>query len=330
MSYRAGRLTAMKETSARLLRLLTLLQSRREWSGIELADRLGVSTRTVRRDIDKLRELDYPVGAVKGIHGGYQLGAGAELPPLLLEDDEAIAVAIGLRTATGGSVAGIGEASLRALVKLEQVLPARLRHRLEAFRVSQVDTPGIGPAQVGAEVLTAIATACRDRHQLRFGYRSHDQSETVRSTEPHELVLWGRRWYLVAWDLDRAAWRTFRVDRLRPISPLGKRFSPREIPGGDAAAFVSRGVAQRWPYQTRIRLHTPVDSSAAASCAPFGRLEAVDENTCLLHAGADSPRGLAFLLGALTVEFDVDPDSELATHLRRTATRFQQAIQLTQ
>jgi predicted DNA-binding transcriptional regulator YafY len=313
----------MKETSARLLRLLTLLQTRREWSGEELADRLGVSTRTLRRDVDKLRDLGYPVRAGMGPGGGYRLGAGAKLPPLLLDDEEAMAVAVGLRTATGGGVAGIGEASLRALVKLEQVLPSHLRHRLRALQVATVEVPGM-PA-VDAEVLTAVATACRDRQRLRFDYRSHRDAYSVRDTEPHQLVAWGRRWYLVAWDLERDDWRTFRVDRMRPRIPTGPRFAPRELPGGDAAAYVTRGVARMWPYQATVRLHAGAASREARMCTTYGRIEPVDERTCLLHFGADTPHALAFLLGALEVDFDVQDPPELAEELLRLADRFRRA-----
>lgn len=315
----------MKETSARLLRLLTLLQTRREWSGAELADRLGVSTRTVRRDVDKLRDLDYPVHAGMGTTGGYRLGGGAKLPPLLLDDEEAVAIALGLRTAAGGSVAGIGEASLRALVKLEQVLPSRLRHRIDALQVSTVEA-GITAPTVDAEVLTAVAAACRDHHRLRFDYRGHTGGESVRVTEPHQLVAWGRRWYLVAWDVERDDWRTFRLDRMRPRIPTGPRFAPRDLPGGDAAAFVSRSVATMWPYQTTVRLHAPADSAAARACATYGRVEPLDERTCLLHIGADNPRWLVFLLGTLEIDFEVEQPSELAEHLLRFADRYRRAV----
>ncbi|MFD0366173.1 helix-turn-helix transcriptional regulator [Nocardia sp. GCM10030253] len=311
----------MKETSARLLRLLALLQIRREWSGQDLADRLGITTRTVRRDIDKLRALDYPVHAAKGIDGGYWLGAGAELPPLLLDDDEAVAIAIALRTATGSGVAGQGETALRALVKLEQVLPDRLRNRLDALQIATVQTPGSGPT-VEPAVLTAIAAACRDHQRLRFEYAG---SDTTRLVEPHHVVTWGRRWYLVAWDVDRDDWRTFRVDRMRPKVPTGPRFIPHELPG-DPAAFVARGIAQRWPYQVTIRLHTPADSDAAHATAAYGRLEPIDNHHCLLHIGSEDPRSLAFLLGALTIDFDVINAPELARELLTTAQRFHRAI----
>jgi predicted DNA-binding transcriptional regulator YafY len=313
----------MKETSARLLRLLGLLQTRPDWSGGELADRLGVSTRTLRRDIDKLRDLDYPVHAGMGPGGGYRLGAGAKLPPLLLDDEEAMAVAVALRTAAGGSVAGIGEASLRALVKLEQVLPSPLRHRVQALKIATVEVPGT--PTVDAEVLTAVATACRDRQRLRFDYRDQRDAHSVRETEPHKLVTWGRRWYLVAWDVERDDWRTFRVDRLRPRVPTGPRFAPRDLPGGDAAAFVARRVAQVWPYRATVRLHAPADSAEARRCATYGQVEPVDERTCLLRFGADSPHALAFLLAALEVDFEVQDPPELAGELLRLADRFRRA-----
>jgi predicted DNA-binding transcriptional regulator YafY len=313
----------MKETSARLLRLLALLQTRRDWSGAELAERLGVSTRTLRRDVDKLRELDYPVHAGMGPGGGYRLGAGARLPPLLLDDDEALAVAVGLRTATGAGVAGVGEASLRALVKLEQLLPSRLRHRMAGLQVATVELPAT--PTVDAEVLTAVAAACRDHQRLRFDYLDRREVPTVRSTEPHQLVAWGRRWYLVAWDTERRDWRSFRVDRLTPRVPTGPRFAPRELPGGDAAAFVASGVARLWPFQATVRLHAPADSPAARACANYGRVEPVDQDSCLVHLGADTPHALAFLLGALEVDFEVLDSPELAEQLRRAADRFHRA-----
>src|SRR5215218_11163657 len=217
------------DTSERLLKLLSLLQARPDWTGRELAERLDVTGRTVRNDVERLRRLGYPVHASPGVGGGYRLGAGAALPPLLLDDEEAVAVAVGLRTAAGGSVAGIEETSIRALMKLEQVLPSRLRHRVDAVQASMVTVPGTGPT-VDADVLTAIAGAIRASERLRFDYIHHDGIMSVRTTEPHRLVNWGRRWYLVAWDTDRQDWRTFRVDRLSPRTPSGPRFTPREFP----------------------------------------------------------------------------------------------------
>ncbi|HEU4538152.1 MAG TPA: YafY family protein, partial [Polyangiaceae bacterium] len=232
----------MLQTSARLLRLLSLLQSRRHWSGAELAERLAVTERTVRRDVERLRSLGYPVPSTSGVAGGYKLGAGASLPPLSLDEDEALAVAVGLRTAAGGTVAGLEEVSLRALVKLEQVLPARLRRRVNALHASIVPLYAAGP-RVDAGVLATLAAACRDAERVAFGYADREGAASERSVEPHGLVHTGGRWYLAAWDADREAWRTFRVDRIKHCAPTGARFAPREPPEGSVAAFVSRSVA---------------------------------------------------------------------------------------
>ncbi|MBO4275626.1 helix-turn-helix transcriptional regulator, partial [Microbispora triticiradicis] len=217
----------MLETSARLLRLLSLLQARRDWPGATLADQLGVSERTVRRDVDRLRELGYPVESTRGTDGGYRLVAGTAMPPLLLDDDEAVAAAIGLRAAAG--VAGVEEAAERAAAKLEQVLPSRLRRRVGALQTHSEPVPPDrpGPA-IDPAVLGVLAAACRDRERLRFDYRAHDGSSGVRIVEPYRLVSWGRRWYLVAWDTGRDDWRTFRVDRIAPRTPTGPRFPPRD------------------------------------------------------------------------------------------------------
>ena len=230
-------------TSSRLLSLLSLLQGRRDWAGGELADRLEVSGRTIRRDVDRLRELGYPVDAVTGPSGGYRLRAGAAMPPLLLDDDEAIAIAVGLRTAAGASVTGIEETAVRALVKLEQVLPSHLRRRVQALGSSTMTLPFRGGPQVDPQHLTVIAAACRDRERLRFGYTARDSSESRREVEPHSLVNAGRRWYLVAWDCGREDWRSFRVDRLARPAATGVRFEPRELPARDAAAYVGQSLA---------------------------------------------------------------------------------------
>ena len=254
------------ETSARLLRLLSLLQARREWSGAELADELGVSARTVRRDVERVRSLGYPVHATSGVAGGYRLGAGAALPPLLLDDDEAVAVAVGLRTGAGGSVAGIEETSIRALVKLEQVLPSRLRRRVNTLWTSTVPMAGPGGPTVDPEVLTAIAETCRDHQQLRFDYHDHGGAASVRAVEPHRLVCWGRRWYLLAWDPDRGDWRIFRVDRIEPRIPAGPRFTPRHLPDDEVAARVMRGVwSAGWRHRARVRLRAPARRSPSGS-----------------------------------------------------------------
>jgi predicted DNA-binding transcriptional regulator YafY len=254
----------MKETSARLLRLLSLLQVRRVWSGDEIADRLGVTTRTVRRDVGKLRDLDYPVTAVKGLAGGYSLGAGAHLPPLLLDDDEAVALAITLRTAAASGVTGIGETALQALIKLEQVLPSRLRNRVKGVQLSMVHAPGRGPTVDGG-LLASIGAACRDHVRLRFEYRGVGAVSTDRVAEPHELITWGSRWYLVAWDLDDSDWAAFQVDRITLQNPVGPRFVPRKAPKVDAATHVARSIAQMWPDQAAIRLQSEVKAGAAQS-----------------------------------------------------------------
>lgn len=301
----------MTGTPTRLLRLLSLLQARRDWSGNELAQRLGVTTRTVRKDMERLRSLGYPVHALPGPAGGYQLGAGASLPPLLLDDEEAVAVAVGLRTAASGTVRGIEETSARALAKLEQVLPARLRRRVNALQTYTVAAPGSGPT-VPAQTLTEIANACRDYDQLRFGYRDHHGAVRPRRVEPHRLVHAARRWYLLGWDTERADWRSFRVDRLELRTPTGPRFTPRELPAPDAATFVSRGVAEAlWSYRARVRLHVPAEA-VAADIPPTWSLEAGDEHSCVLDAGADSPGRLAVYLAALGVGFEATGTPELA------------------
>ncbi|MET9955718.1 YafY family protein [Streptomyces sp. NPDC006339] len=307
----------MVETSARLLRLLSLLQARREWSGAALAERLGVTARTVRRDVDRLRELGYPVNATPGTGGGYQLGAGAELPPLLLDDEEAVAVAVGLRAAAGQGIEGIGESSVRALSKLEQVLPGRLRRRvgaLNAFTVPMLRTPRdrIDPA-----VLTELANACRDAEKLRFEYRDHGGTGTRRTVEPHRLVCSERRWYLVAWDVDRADWRTFRADRIVPTPPHGPRFPPREPPAEDLAAYVARGVSTAaYATEATVRLHVPLAEAAAAVGAADGVLTAEGDASCLLRTGAHSLDLLVIHVSMLGFEFEVIDPPELTDRVR--------------
>ncbi|MEU9013964.1 YafY family protein [Streptomyces sp. NPDC048479] len=318
----------MLETSARLLRLLSLLQAHREWSGSDLADRLGVTPRTVRRDVERLRELGYPVNASPGTGGGYQLGAGAELPPLLLDDEEAVAVAVGLRTAAGNGIEGIGETSVRALAKLEQVLPTRLRRRvgaLNAFTVPMLRGPQ--GSTVDASVLTELANACRDSERLRFDYLDHSGSVTRRSVEPHRLVCTERRWYLVAWDLERADWRTFRADRITPKPPHGPRFTPRTPPAEDLAAYVSRGVSTRaYAAQAVIRLHTSAELAARTVGPSHGVLEAVDDSSCLLRTGAASLDVLVVHVMLMGVDFEVIEPQELTEHIRTVRDRLSRAL----
>jgi predicted DNA-binding transcriptional regulator YafY len=310
----------MLETSARLLRLLSLLQTAPDRTGADLAAHLDVDVRTVRRDVDKLRNLGYPVHATPGV-GGYRLGAGAKLPPLLLDDDEAVAVAVGLRTAAGGTVAGIEETSVRALAKLEQVLPSRLRHRVNLLHSVTVTVPASGPT-VDPETLTAIAAACRDHHQLRFDYRSHDGGTSVRRAEPHRLVHTGRRWYLVGWDVERADWRTYRVDRMRPRVPAGPRFTPRRPPDADLAGYLSRGVTTApYRYQATITLHAPAEVAAAEIAPTIGVIEAVDERSCLLRTGSNSLTELALYVGLFGFRFEVHEPPELIALVRDLAAR---------
>lgn len=319
----------MLETSARLLRLLSLLQTRRDWTGQALADRLEVSARTIRSDVEKLRSLGYPVYATPGVAGGYRLAAGTTLPPLLLDDEEAVAVAVGLRTAAGGTVTGIEDTSLRALAKLEQVLPTRLRGRVNVLHTHIVATSKAGPT-VDAAVLTTIAAAARDRQGLRFDYRTHDGSASIRSVEPHRLVHTGRRWYLLAWDTDRQDWRTFRVDRIAPRTPAGPRFTARQPPGGDAAAFVARSLdTALFRYRARVTVHAPAQT-ISERVPPAVLVEALDDRTCAVHAGADTPYQLALHLLMLEADFDVEEPPELIEMLRLLAGRLAKAVNRTE
>ncbi|MEA2269992.1 MAG: hypothetical protein QOC64_2602 [Solirubrobacteraceae bacterium] len=314
----------MHGTSGRLLKLLSLLQTRRDWPGAELAGRLDVSPRTIRRDIDRLRGLGYPVEASTGPAGGYRLHAGTAMPPLLLDDDEAVAIAVGLRTAAGASVTGIEETAIRALVKLEQVLPSHLRRRVSALGNATSTLPASGPT-VDPEALTAIAGACRDRERLRFAYRARDETDSKRLVEPHSLVNLGRRWYLVAWDCERDDWRTFRVDRLDSAAPAGARFAARTLPGGDPAAYVAANLSQAPSrFQARVTLHAP---AAAMQERPYlwGAVEAIDDRTCEYRTSDDSLDWLAMRIGMLGVEFEVHEPVELAERMRALAGRLERA-----
>ncbi|MGX1758968.1 helix-turn-helix transcriptional regulator [Streptomyces lydicus] len=317
----------MLETSARLLRLLSLLQAHREWSGAELADRLDVTPRTVRRDIDRLRELGYPVHSAPGTAGGYRLGAGAELPPLLLDDEEAVAVAVGLRTAAVGGVEGIEESSVRALAKLEQVLPHRLRRQVGALNAYTVPLPGGGGPRVDPSLLTELAHACRDCRRFRFDYTTHDGTCSRRIVEPHRLVCARRRWYLVAWDVDRADWRTYRVDRLTPTPPHGPRFTPRPPPAPDLAAYVSRGISTGvYARQATVLLHAPLERAAERIGPAAGTLEAVDDRSCLLRTGAHSLELMVLHIVLTGFDFEVREPPELQSRIREIRDRLSRAL----
>jgi predicted DNA-binding transcriptional regulator YafY len=314
----------MTETSGRLLKLLSLLQTRRDWPGGELAQRLGVSGRTIRRDVERLRDLGYPVDAVTGPAGGYRLHAGTAMPPLLLDDDEAVAIAVGLRTAAGASVTGIEETSIRALVKLEQVLPSHLRRRVNALGSVLATLPASGP-MVDPDALTTIAGACRDRERLRFDYRSRDAQDSRRHVEPLSLVNLGRRWYLVAWDCEREGWRTFRVDRLERASSAGTRFEPRTLPGGDPAAFVASNLKTAPSrYQARVTVQAPA-AELEQRRHLWGSVEPRDAGTCEYRTSDDSLDWLAMRIGMLGYDFQVHEPPELVERFARLAERFERA-----
>jgi predicted DNA-binding transcriptional regulator YafY len=311
------------ETSSRLLTLLSLLQGRRDWAGSELADRLEVSRRTIRRDVERLRGLGYPVESLTGPAGGYRLRAGTAMPPLLLDDEEAIAIAVGLRTAARASVTGIEETSVRALVKLEQVLPSHLRRRVRALQSATMTLPAGGPT-VDPQYLTVIAAACRDSERVRFAYRGRDGVDSRREVEPHSLVNLGRRWYLVAWDRGRRDWRTFRVDRLARPASTGLRFAPRDPPAKDAAAFVAQSLsAAPYRYDARVTLHASAEAIRERVPSHWGTIEPIDDRTCEYRTGDNDLEWLALRVAMLGVDFDVHEPPELVEHVAVLARRLQ-------
>ncbi|MEW9528550.1 helix-turn-helix transcriptional regulator [Microbispora sp. NPDC049125] len=317
----------MANTSSRTLRLLSLLQTHRHWPGTELAQRLEVSARTLRRDVDRLRELGYPVEAQRGVDGGYQLAAGATLPPLVIDDEEAVALAVGLQVAAQGAVEGIAESSVRVLAKVVQVMPARLRRRVEALRAMTVPAGWGGPAASGVDpgALTAIALACRDSEQLRFSYTAADGRHTDRHTEPHRLVCLGRRWYLVAYDLTRHDWRSFRVDRLTAPQATGSRFRPRDLPATDAAAFVRAGLDNlHRPYQVEVLVDAPA-ATARARIGQWSTIEEVDAEHCRMRMAVDNLDWPAMALGVLGADFHVVNPPQLLDHIRDWSARFDRA-----
>lgn len=323
----------MLETSARLLALLSLLQARRDWSGETLAQRLEVSARTVRRDVDRLRELGYPVHATKGPDGGYRLEAGSDLPPLLFDDEQAVAVAVALQTATT-SVAGIEEAALRALATVRQVMPARLRQRIDALQFTTVERGGGRKrTRVDTEGLLAIGTAVRAREVLRFDYAQPYASEPdsgaaprpPRRVEPHHVVTWGGRWYLVAWDLERDDWRTFRVDRMTPRTPTGPRFTPRPLPAPDVATYIAaRFRRPEWPCQGEVILHTEA-APVAQWVGDQGLVEELAPQRCRVVAGSWSWNELAIWVGRFDVDLEIVGPAELREAAARLASRYASA-----
>lgn len=308
-------------TTSRVLQLLGLLQSRRVWTGEELAERLDVTTRSVRRDVERLRDLGYPVHASKGHGGGYQLGAGAALPPLLLDPDEAVAMAVCLRLAAGGSVAGVGESALRALSKLDQVMPTRLRSQVSAVHDATVTlTYGQSDSLVQPDVLMTLARACRDREHVAAGYVDRAGTPTQRRLEPYQLVTTGRRWYLMTYDRDRQDWRSLRLDRMTDVRALGSTFTPRDAP--DAAAYVRRSISTSpYRYTARVRYQAPVDAIERVFPAASVDVEPDGPDACIVTTGADDPERMVLYLALPNCEFEILEPPEVIEAARTMGAR---------
>ena len=320
-------LTWMLQASVRLLRLLTLLQSQRSWTGAELSERLEMTPRTLRRDVDKLRSLGYPILSSSGVAGGYHMGAGTRLPPLVFADREALAVALGLRLAAATTVRGLEQPALDALLKLERLLPARLRAQLASFRGVVTWTTPSAPS-VSVDVLMSLAQACSERERITFRYRAV-HGEGLRRVEPCGVVHVGQRWYFVAFDLERDDFRTFRVDRIvSTVENTGERAAPHPVPGGDLAAFVSRGVGSAaYPIQGRVVLHAPLAELAARLSPLTGMLSRRDEASCEWLTGGNSLRGVAWYLAQLDCDFEVIEPPELLDEIRALCHRWSRAVQ---
>jgi predicted DNA-binding transcriptional regulator YafY len=309
----------VEATTERVLRLLGLLQRRPSWTAAELAAALRVTDRSVRRDVERLRALGYPVHAVPGVGGGYRLGAGTRLPPLLLDDEEAIATAVSLRLAAGGTVAGAGEAALRALAKLDQVMPPRLRGEVRAVHGATETLMGPG-AVVDAEVLVTLARACRDALRVRFRYAAREGAERERTVEPVRMVATGRRWYLMAWDVDRDDWRTFRLDRMREVTATTWHFAAREHP--DPLDHVRRSVAEApYAHLARIRVHARPDRVLDLVPPQVGRVEDGGDGWSVLTVGGDDLDRIAVHVARLGFEAEVLEPPELREAAARLARR---------
>ncbi|OBI81908.1 YafY family protein [Mycobacterium sp. E740] len=315
----------MAETTGRVLQLLGLLQSRRVWTGEELAERLEVTTRSVRRDVERLRDLGYPVHASKGHGGGYQLGAGAALPPLLLDPEEAVAMAVCLRLAAGGTVAGVGESALRALSKLDQVMPARLRSQVAAVHDATVTLTPTSDAPVEPDVLMTLARACRDHEHVTAGYVDIRGNATQRRLEPYQLVTTGRRWYLLAYDRDRQDWRSLRLDRMADVLAQGSTFAPRQAP--DAATYVRRSIsASPYRYVARVRFQAPEDVLAQHFSPTSVTIEHDGPNACVVTAGADDPERMVLYFATVGYDFEVLEPPEVVRAVEAVSARLQRAI----
>lgn len=321
----------MNDPTGRALALLSLLQTHRHWSGVELADRLGVSERTVRRDVDRLRTLGYPVEATPGVDGGYQLAAGSHLPPLVVDDDEAVALAVGLRAAAGASVEGIEDTTLRVIAKLEQILPDHLRRRVDALNSNLETLRGAPQATIPATSLGVLAQACRDREEVRFDYTRRDGEASSRLVRPHQLVTVGQRWYLVAWDVRRTDWRTFRIDRMVSPRAAGVRFDPMELPTESAAAFVEAGLQSfSVTYEATAIVIAPAERIAATH-RWFGAqmdVEALGGDRHRIRLGADAVEWLASMIAILATSYPielVDAPPEVRAHMADAASRLSTA-----
>jgi predicted DNA-binding transcriptional regulator YafY len=315
------------KTSGRLLALLSLLQTRRDWPGTLLAERLDISLRTVRRDVDRLRELGYPIAAIKGPDGGYRLSAGTELPPLLFDDEQAVALTVALQIAATTLGEGAGDAAARALTTVRQVMPSRLRHRINSLQITAVERPATRPAaSVDGDLLLAISSAVQAHEILRIGYGSETVDKPPRRVEPHHVITWDGRWYLVAWDLDRSDWRTFRLDRIRLHIPNGPRFTPRELPGGDVTTFVTgrfRGADDGiigWPCRGTAILDLP--AATVALYTRDGTVEELGPDRCRLTLGSWSWPSLAAAIARLDTEIEVVGPVELVDAFGYLARRF--------
>jgi predicted DNA-binding transcriptional regulator YafY len=306
------------------LRLLSLLQTRRYWSGADLAERLEVSDRTLRRDIDRLRQLGYPVEAQRGVDGGYQLAVGAVLPPLVLDDEEAVAIGVGLQAGIqGGTVTGIEESSVRALTKVVQVMPTRLRRRIDALAAMTIPATWDDDAPtVDAGILTSVAQTCRDCERLEFTYTARDDERTVRLVDPHRLVLLGRRWYLVAWDLSRIDWRSFRLDRMADTRATGAHFPVREPPTGNAADFVRSGIDNLSSrHQVEAVIHAPAEF-VRSRIGRWATVEEIEDAQCRVHMVADSLDWPMLALGTTGEEFEIIGPPAMLEYAREWVERF--------
>ncbi|MET0391157.1 MAG: WYL domain-containing protein [Polyangiales bacterium] len=318
----------MLGTSARLLRLLTTLQTRRSWSGRELSERLEVTDRTLRRDIDRLRSLGYPVHSTAGVAGGYSLAAGTELPPLMLDDDEGVAVTLALQDAALGGVAKLEEAAARALAKLDQLLPSRAQKRIKAMRGAIVRLPRQGGPTVELSTVQSLAAACNDRVALAFGYNDRTGTGTRREVEPLRVVHMERRWYLVAWDRSRADWRTFRIDRLQqPIERLAG-FTPRPAPDDDVVAYANRTLSVgNYRHQVRVRLLAPLELARDHIDGNYGQLTAIDAHSCRFETSGTSLQAIAVWIAVLGLDFVVEEPAQLLPMLQELTERLQRASQ---